>query len=218
MPKIAALIPAAGAGERLGKGPKALLPLGERTMLEHSLTAFEPLVDEIVIAVSAAMLAQLPAQVAERCRVIDGGASRQDTVHRLLQATAAEVVLIHDAARPFVPQGVVRAVLTAATRSGAATAARAVADTLIDVRAGTQPDRDALRAIQTPQGFWRELIVRAHACALRDGYQATDDAALVRRLGHPVELVEGSAWLMKVTTQADYDIAQALAAVWRAHA
>ena len=77
-------------------------------------------------------------------------------------------------------------------------------------------DRGTLRAVQTPQGFRRELILRAHERALDLGYTATDDADLVRALGHEIALVEGSSWLMKVTTQADLELAEALAAVWDA--
>jgi 2-C-methyl-D-erythritol 4-phosphate cytidylyltransferase len=217
VPKTAALIPAAGSGERLGKGPKALLPLGEKTMLEYSLQAFTGLVDNIIIAVSGEMLPQLPRHIAQHYQIIQGGADRQETVLKLLQTTEAETVLIHDAARPFLSRAIVSEIISVVSHSGAATTARSVADTLIDVRSSIQPEREHLRAIQTPQGFWRELILRAHRVAHKDNFQATDDAALVRRIGHPVELVEGSAWLMKVTTAADYEIAQALAGVWCAH-
>lgn len=217
VPKTAALIPAAGSGERLGKGPKALLPLGDKTMLEYSLETFSSLVDEVVIAVSEEMLPQLPASITKHHQIIQGGVNRQETVFKLLQATDAEIVLVHDAARPFLSKSIVSKIISVVVRSGAATTARAVADTLIDVRSSTQPEREHLRAIQTPQGFWRELILRAHRSAYEDGFRATDDAALVRRLGHPVELVQGSAWLMKVTTAADYEMAQALAGVWCAH-
>lgn len=217
VPKTAALIPAAGSGERLGKGPKALLPLGEKTMLEYSLQAFTGLVDDIIIAVSGEMLPQLPRHIAQHYQIIQGGADRQETVFRLLQATDAEIVLIHDAARPFLSAHIISTVICAVVHSGAATVARTVADTLIEVGSGLQPNRENLRAIQTPQGFWRELVLRAHRFAYEDNFQATDDAALVRRLGHSVELVEGSTWLMKVTTAADYEMAQALAAVWCAH-
>lgn len=216
MSKVAALIPAAGSGERLGQGPKALLPLGGRTLLEHSLAALAPIADELIVAVAPSMLPALPEL--PRCQVITGGASRQETVARLLAATDAELVLIHDAARPFLPRAVAQAVLAAAADSGAATAARAVADSLFDLQAARQLAREAVRAIQTPQGFRRELIVRAHTRARQEGYHATDDAELVRRLGHPVVLVEGSAWLLKITTPADYEIACALAGAWRDHA
>jgi 2-C-methyl-D-erythritol 4-phosphate cytidylyltransferase len=186
-------------------------------MLEYSLQAFTGLVDDIIIAVSGEMLPQLPRHIAQHYQIIQGGADRQETVFRLLQATDAEIVLIHDAARPFLSAHIISKVISAVVHSGAATVARTVADTLIEVSSGLQPNRENLRAIQTPQGFWRELILRAHRVAHEDNFQATDDAALVRRLGHSVELVEGSTWLMKVTTVDDYEMAQALTAVWCAH-
>ena len=217
MSRTAALIPAAGRGERLGQGPKAFLPLGKRSLLQVALAALSPHVDEVVVAVSEATLSEARSRFPE-VRFTVGGASRQESVARLLTATEAGTVVIHDAARPFVPASVLNDLLKAARKRGAATAATAVADTLIETATGDTIPRELLRAVQTPQGFRRELLVQAHESATREGTLATDDAALVRALGHPVALVEGSAWLFKVTTPTDYALARALIETWEKRA
>ena len=215
--RIAALIPAAGQGLRLGRGPKAYLSLGEKSLLGHCVDAFAGHVDEIVVAVSADMLPQARAHVPEPHVVITGGESRQGTVEKLLAATSADYVLIHDAARPFLPLRVLQEVIQAVMQTGAVTVALSVADTLVQVQddGGVNAvDRDALRAIQTPQAFTRDLITRAHQHAYAHGLTATDDAALVRQLGHTVTMVTGSSWLKKITTPDDLTQARALERSW----
>ena len=98
---------------------------------------------------------------------------------------------------------------------GAATVGRALADTLVHVETLEVTDRNILRAVQTPQSFKRELILQAHEHAKLKGIEATDDAALVRLLGHKVVLVEGSSWLNKITTVADYEMAKGLVEIWK---
>lgn len=217
--KVAALIPAAGFGTRLGQGPKAFLDLNGRSLLARSVAALAPHVDEVVVALPGGFV--LPTNVS--ARAVIGGTTRQASVLALLRATDAGVVLIHDAARPFLPPEVTRAVRTAAAETGAATAALPVADTLVRGRSdGATPlwseltAREGLWAVQTPQGFWRELLLGAHLEAEREGVQATDDAGLVARLGLPVALVPGDARLFKVTTPGDLVLARALAVVWDA--
>ncbi len=215
--RVAALIPAAGKGERLGKGPKALLPLGQGSILEWSIAAFAGLVDEVIVAVSRDMLGATT-RLDTNIRVIEGGATRQESVFELLKATEAELVLIHDAARPFLSRSVIQSSIDAALQHGAATVVKAVPDSLIEADSGKVVDRSSLRAVQTPQSFRRELILAAHENASRTGFKATDDAALLRRLGHSVALVEGNAWLFKITTPDDYEMAQLMAGVWHARA
>lgn len=212
---IAALIPAAGKGERLGRGPKAFLPLDDDSILHHTLKAFQGQVDECVVAVSPDMLSDVKAHVPTSTRVIIGGSTRQETVYKLLKATQAEIVLIHDAARPFLSSEIVKASIQAARACGAATVIRSVADTLIDHQSLEVIDRSRLLAVQTPQSFRRELILKAHELARSRAIEATDDAALIRLLGHEVRLVQGSGWLNKITTLEDYDIARALINYWQ---
>jgi 2-C-methyl-D-erythritol 4-phosphate cytidylyltransferase len=214
--RIAALIPAAGSGLRLGQGPKAWVALAGESLLSRAVAAFEAQVDEVWVGVAPALKARAEAELGGRARVVCGGATRQESVYNLLRAVQAEVVLVHDAARPFLEAAVIARVVAAVTAHGAASVVTAVADSLIEVDSGRVVDRTPLRAVQTPQGFRRELLLAAHERARERAMEATDDAALVRALGHPVALVEGSSWLFKITTPADLELAQALAPVWDA--
>ena len=212
--KIAALIPAAGTGTRLGRGHKALVEVGGRSLLGRSVRAFEGHVDEVVVAVSPDMCEEVKRQLDNKVKLVLGGATRQASVNNLLAATDADIVLIHDAARPFLETQMIQEVIQEVKNVGAASVTVRVADTLIHAETGAGVDRQDLRAVQTPQGFKREVIVKAHQNAVEQSIAATDDAGLVRLIAHPVALVEGSQWLMKVTTPADLEIAEALAAVW----
>lgn len=208
MSGVAALIAAAGTGTRLGRGPKALLEVGGRTLLDLAVAALAPHVDEVVVAVPEGALGSWPARPG--VAYVAGGATRQESVHALVRATAAGTVLVHDVARPFLTADVVARVLAAAREHGAATAALPVTDTVVTA-SGDELDRASLRAVQTPQGFDRALLLEAHEAALAAGATATDDAALVRRLGRRVALVEGSPILIKVTRPDDLLLAEALA-------
>lgn len=208
-------MPAAGSGERLGLGAKAFLSLGSLTILGQAVRSISGAVTEIVVAVPADRLDEATA-LFPGCRVIAGGSNRQETVAQLVAQTEAPLVLIHDAARPFLPRSVTQAVLAAARRDGAASAALHVADTLVSSSTGKTVPRDALRAVQTPQAFHRSLLLTAQQAASARGYQATDEATLVRQLGHQVTLVPGSAWLFKITTPADLELARAAEPAWNA--
>lgn len=205
--RTAALVAAAGSGTRLGRGPKALVELNGRTLLDLALSALTPQVDEVIVAVPPDLAGGWP----ERRGVtfVAGGSTRQESVRAMLAVTNADHVLVHDVARPFLTPEVIGRVLAAARAHGAATAAMKVADTVITV-SGTELDRSELRAVQTPQGFRRDLLMAAHESAAQAGVSGTDDAGLVRRLGHRVELVEGSPLLLKLTTSEDLLLAKAL--------
>jgi 2-C-methyl-D-erythritol 4-phosphate cytidylyltransferase len=215
-PRTAALIPAAGSGTRLGRGPKAFVEVGGLSLLARSVACLWPYVDEVLVALPAEM--QLPDGV--QARAITGGDTRQASVSALLRATDADIVLIHDAARPFLPARVIHDVTAAAWEVGAATAALPVADTLVQAKAqeeaewGTLTPREGLWAVQTPQGFRRAALLAAHETAYGEGHAATDDAGLIARLGQRVALIPGDARLFKVTTPGDLALAEAVAAVW----
>ena len=213
--KVAALIPAAGSGQRLGHGPKAFVQIGGRSLLERSVAALAGHVDEVLVALPAGMT--LPEGV--QARAIVGGPTRQESVLRLLEATGADLVLIHDAARPFLSAATVQAVLEAVQRTGAVTVAHPLADTLLradGVMWGNLVERAGLWAVQTPQAGRRDWLLAAHQKAETEGYSATDDAGLLHWAGHAVGLVPGEAALFKVTTPGDLLLAEALAAVWDA--
>ena len=213
---VAALIPAAGSGSRLGQGPKALLSLAGKTLLERSVAAFAPYVNRLYVAVSPAMWAQARALLAPEVQLVTGGESRQASVYALLCSSQEDIVIIHDAARPFLAASLIERSIATSAQHAAASVVIPVADSLIRLADGQAVDRQQLRAVQTPQSFRRSLLLQAHQQALQQDYQATDDAALVRALGHDVALIEGSSWLLKVTNPADWDVACALAATWDA--
>ncbi len=209
------LVAAAGGGTRMGLGPKAFVRLGDATLLELAVANVRAVVDDVVVAVPFALLEDARRLVGASARLVPGGASRQATVRAMLGVVDAELVLVHDAARPFLPRTVAERVLAAASAVGAASACLRVTDTVVDVANGRALSRDELRRVQTPQAFVRELLERAHAAAFADGVEATDDAALVTRLGAAVAWVEGSQLLHKLTTAEDLELGLALLDVWR---
>jgi 2-C-methyl-D-erythritol 4-phosphate cytidylyltransferase len=215
-PDLVVLIPAGGAGLRLGhRTPKQFLRIGDATILAVTLRHFirHPAVRAIVIAAPAAHLARTRQLVRHlrarpRVEVVEGGATRQESVWRALQAAPAdaEIVLVHDAVRPFITRGLIDAVRAAAAEHGAVLCALPIVETVKRVVAGVVEstlDRSTLWAVQTPQGFRIALLREAHEKARRDGIVGTDDAMLVERLGHPVRVVQGLAENVKITTPAD---------------
>jgi 2-C-methyl-D-erythritol 4-phosphate cytidylyltransferase len=217
-----AILVAAGRGERMGAGrPKAFLAVAGQTLLVRSARALRdaPSVGTIVAVVPADALDEarslLDASV-PGCVVVAGGGRRQDSVKAGLDALPerfAGVVLVHDAARPFVPAGVVEAVAAAARAHGAAIPAVPLTDTVKEVRdarvTGTL-DRSRLAAAQTPQAFRRDVLVRAYERAFADAATLTDESMAVERLGLPVACVDGSARNRKLTTPDDLEWAERL--------
>lgn len=224
MPKTQVIIPAAGAGTRLGcDGPKALVPLAGRPMLARTLERFRDagLLNHAIIVAAAEHLAALEACTAEsfpgyRLQFVLGGAERQDSVGNGLAALDpdTEIVAIHDAARPFVPVQAILASVRAAEAVGGATVAIRCIDTILEGDDGaflqSTPDRRRMWACQTPQTFQVSALREAYARAQADGFLGTDDATVVRRAGTAVQLIEGSAYNLKVTTPADLTIAELL--------
>lgn len=209
---FSALIPAAGKGQRLGRGPKAFVRLGARTLIQLVVDAFRPHAAEILVAVPGDQLEEAAALL-PGVQVLAGENTRQGTVATLLSQAHNDIVLIHDAARPLLilSGDVIQRTTEAAIERGAATAAVPIFDTVIDIERNQTINRSRFRAVQTPQGFHRDLLLRAHRQASDHGYRATDDTDLVRALGLPVALVEGNPLLFKVTTPEDLLLARALA-------
>ncbi len=214
-----AIILCGGSGTRMGAAQnKVLLPVCGKAAVRRAAEAFVPLVDGMVAvcrpfeqdAIRAALEGvELPVIYAP------GGDTRQSSVYSGLQALpeACDRVLIHDGARCLVDGNIIRRVMDAAERWGAAAAAIPVTDTIKQVDSGEMvvgtPDRSMLRQMQTPQGFHRALIEEAHRQAMAECFTGTDDAALVERLGRPVKLVEGSRRNLKLTTPEDLTMAEA---------
>jgi 2-C-methyl-D-erythritol 4-phosphate cytidylyltransferase len=204
--------------------PKALVPLGGRPLLHYSLRAIAALeaIDEAVVTVPAGMERRARNEV-ERAgvempvKLVAGGAERQDSVRIALGFTSAEseVVVVHDAARPFATPALFAACIEATRRADGAIAAVALADTLKRVEdrvIAATVAREGLWQAQTPQAFRRDILIAAHDLAIRERWAATDDADLVERCGGRVEVIESSATNLKITTPADLEMAEALAA------
>jgi 2-C-methyl-D-erythritol 4-phosphate cytidylyltransferase len=215
MPSITVLVPAGGTGTRLGRRtPKQFLDLGGATILARTLTHFlrHPDVRSIVIAAPTEHLGRTRRLVARSSRrsvqVVAGGATRQESVWQALQAAPSDVdvVLVHDAVRPFIDRRLIDEVVAAGATHGAAICAIPIAETIKRVRDGvvqTTLDRTGLWAVQTPQAFRPAVLREAHDKARRDGVVATDDAMLVERLGQSVQVVPGLAGNVKITTPED---------------
>ena len=216
---VAVLVPAAGAGLRLGPGgPKALRLLAGEPLLVHAIrrVAAAASVRQIVVAAPAAdveAVRLLLAPVAP-VTVVAGGAERQESVALALAAVPADIaiVLVHDAARALTPPSLIESV-AAAVRGGlpAVIPVLPVVDTVKEVGPGEvvlgTVDRSVLRSVQTPQGFRHEVLAAAHAAAADP---LTDDAGLVEKAGLPVTCVPGSELAMKITRPLDLILAEAL--------
>lgn len=223
---VAAIIAAGGRGLRLGADrPKQFLEIGGRSILEMSVAALaaSDRINEIVVALPSEHLeaeSKALKNVFKGLSCVAGGARRQDSVANAFAKTSpkADVIVIHDAARPFVTQDVIARAIDGAKTHGAAIAAVAAKDTIKQIGdanvdgsrliRGTIP-RDSVYLAQTPQAFRREVLARA----LNEGaaIDATDEAMLVERLGVPVHVVEGDTRNVKITTADDFAAAQAAA-------
>lgn len=226
---VGVVIVAAGSSTRAGGGASGELKqfrwVAGKPMLLHSLQTFQERNDVAMV------VCVLPRQMAgdpppwlfqcdtDRMLVATGGATRSDSVRSGLEDLPGECryVLIHDAARPLVTSAMIDRVVTEARKGHGAIAALPVVDTLkrvdADGRIGATVDRATLWRAQTPQGFPREMILKAHDHALATGMSATDDAALCEALGLEVVVVPGSERAMKVTDDADFGRADALRAL-----
>ena len=212
LPKSAAIIAGAGMGHRLGAEiPKALIQIQGITLLERAFISLSKVVDEIIITAPAGYEEQFKALVGQSAEVVTGGVLRSDSIRVALKALSPSVesVLIHDAARALASSALAARVLDE-LRSGqsAVIPVLKVIDTIKEIdRDGfvrATPDRSSLVAAQTPQGFNRQVLERAHSAS----DDATDDAALVEAIGVKVKTIEGEASAFKITTKED--IGQAL--------
>jgi len=219
--RVAAVIVAAGRGERAGQsaeGPKQYRSIGGRPVIAHTLDTFlsHPRISDVVVAIHAddEDLFRAAAPAAPNLRAVRGGESRQDSVRLALQAleeAGPDIVLIHDAVRPFADHGLIGRVIAAADEGLGALPALAVADTLKRGANGLVKgtvSRDGLFAAQTPQGFPFRPILEAHRKAAAEGRSDfTDDAAIAEWAGLPVRLVEGSPDNVKLTWARDIALA-----------
>ena len=207
MSQCAAIIAAAGSGERFGATlPKALITLGNRTLIEHAVAALAPIASEIVICAPAGYEKQIQELVGAEIKVVVGGTTRSDSVRAGIAALSDthKYVLVHDAARALATTDLAHRVLTALVQGESAVIpGLELIDTVKSIDAGghvtATPERASLRRVQTPQGFDLEVLKKAHA----SGAQATDDGALVEALGYKVLIINGEERALKITTPSD---------------
>ncbi|MBA2257756.1 MAG: 2-C-methyl-D-erythritol 4-phosphate cytidylyltransferase [Acidobacteria bacterium] len=218
---VTAIIAAGGVGRRVGAAiPKQLLEIGGRTMLERTVSAFtsHPRIADVIVAVPAEVAAAPPSWLSRHgsVRVVAGGLRRQDSVAAAFDRVpaASDIVLVHDAARPFVSADLIGRCIDAAAAFGGAIAALPASDTVKRVVAGdaapvidaTLP-RESIYLAQTPQAFQRAVLSAAVELG-RSGVEGTDEASLAERAGHAVRVVEGDPANVKITTPEDLENAQ----------
>jgi 2-C-methyl-D-erythritol 4-phosphate cytidylyltransferase / 2-C-methyl-D-erythritol 2,4-cyclodiphosphate synthase len=221
---VTAIIAAGGRGLRFGgESPKQLMEVGGRAILERSVAAFlaHPAVNEVVVALPQPLTDAPPPYLrgaGKPLRIVSGGARRQDSVANAFRAAdaASDVIVIHDAARPFASADLIARTIAAAAESGAAVAAVQACDTVKRTDEGPADAgryvretiaRETIYLAQTPQAFRRDVLDDA----LAQTSDATDEATLAERAGHSVRIVEGEASNLKITTRADLVLAEAIA-------
>lgn len=233
--KVIVIIPAAGLGTRMappGKKTaitKQFFEINGTPILVHTLRVFarNRQVDKIIVALRKTEMQQFRARlererIAEKVELVEGGEHRQDSVANALASLKAapdDIVLVHDAVRPFVDDEIISNIVREVEKHGAAIAGLPATDTIKQVDrvaegaiiTSTIPRERVVQA-QTPQGFRYELIKRAFDSAAADGFTGTDEASLVERLGESVWVVMGSARNIKITTPADMELAEFLLA------
>ena len=223
---VTAIFPAAGSSTRMGGGVnKNLRDLMGEPILIRTLKVFSRIerVNFLIVAVAAHEVAQVEGLLRKTeelkpWRVTVGGSERQFSIANALKLLPvdAQIILVHDAARPLVSARTINDVIDAAEEFGGAIAAVPSKDTIKVVDAAgfvkSTPPRRELVSVQTPQGFKRELLLRAYAQAEADNFLGTDDASLVEKLGVRIKVVTGGYDNIKVTTPEDLAIAETL---WR---
>jgi 2-C-methyl-D-erythritol 4-phosphate cytidylyltransferase len=212
---VLVIIPAAGSGSRFGgELPKQFLPLAGTPILLRTIERFftDERVAHIVVAVAETLLQNV--KQTDRVRFVAGGATRQESVIRALEAAEGdfELVAVHDAVRPFFKVSAFHALLDAAAEHGAALPGMAVTDTIHVARGGklvSTPERDQLIAAQTPQCFRIGILADVLEKAQRDGIDGTDEAGLAARYGYDVRVLPGDASNFKITRPDDLEYAEA---------
>ena len=222
---VSAIIAAGGRGTRVGSAsPKQLLTLGGRTILQRSFDALaqHDRIDEVIVALPSDLVSSPPAYLSasrKPVHIVSGGARRQDSVANAFSRVSAlaDVVVIHDAARPFASAALITRVIAAAAEGGAAIAALQASDTVKE--AAEAPGlrvvertlrRESVFLAQTPQAFTRRVLQDAIVVGTRAPGTATDEASLAEQAGHAVRLVDGESTNIKITTERDLEVSKAI--------
>ena len=224
--RATAIVLAAGEGRRIGgETPKSFLPIAGRALVLRTLDRMfsTKSIEDVIVVVAASEIKRCQSMLGADAPLRDrswrlqaGGATRQQSARRGLAmlSSDAEIVIIHDGARPFVSAGLIDRCVEVAAVHGAVVVGLPARDTIKfvnqDGRIHSTPDRGLLWEIQTPQVFRRELIVAAHQRAERDGVEVTDDAMVVERTGTAVHVIEGERMNFKITVPEDVWLAETL--------
>ncbi len=220
MSGLVVIVPAAGTGSRFGGGlPKQFQPLMDKPVLQHVIERFllDDAITRVIVPVAEILLANV--KNSERVTFVAGGETRQQSVIRgLAEAGDAELIAVHDAARPLFSMEMFHAVVNAARESGAALPVIPVADTIHEMNAdGTVArtlDRTMLGAAQTPQCFRAEILRDVLTRAEAEGLEGTDEAGLAARFGYTVRGVPGDPRNLKITVPEDLAIAESYLRQW----
>ncbi|WP_153732637.1 2-C-methyl-D-erythritol 4-phosphate cytidylyltransferase [Sporosarcina obsidiansis] len=220
--KYTVMIPAAGSGKRMGAGQnKLFLEIGGQSILYHTIGVFQddPYCNEIILAVRPDEQPIIQGILEQHggsktITFVEGGDERQNSVAACIEAYKGDgIVLVHDAARPFIDLSLIRELVHTAHEKGAAIAAVRAKDTIKIVENSMVKqtlNRERLWMIQTPQAFRYELLKEASEAAIQDNFLGTDESMLVERLGHSVQIVESSYDNVKMTTQEDLALGEIL--------
>ncbi|MCI5567086.1 MAG: 2-C-methyl-D-erythritol 4-phosphate cytidylyltransferase [Veillonellaceae bacterium] len=219
------IFPAAGVGKRMHAGQnKVFMEVAGLPVLVRSLMAFAtcPGIGQLIVAIGSADIDRARSLLNSitglgKCIVVEGGSERQYSIRNAMKVLSddADIVLVHDAARPLVSRKTIEAVKSGAIKYGACIAAVPEKNTIKVVDDGlvvATPDRSRLWAVQTPQGFRRDILEEAYKKAEEDGFLGTDDASLVERLGIGVHAIMSDYSNIKLTTPEDIPIAESILA------
>ena len=219
--KISAIIPAAGRGERFG-GKKQLKIMGNRPLMFKTISPFisSDLITELVLVVPENDVEQVEQELksivsAKPLKVIAGGKTRQQSVHKGLTVTedSAELICIHDAVRPFITEALIEKVVNKCKEHDGVILAQPSTDTVkkvIDDQILETLPRETIWRAQTPQVFSKSALLEALELAEAENIHGTDEASLLERIGYQVGFVEGSSLNIKITTEEDWIFAEAI--------
>jgi len=224
---ISAIIAAGGQGRRMNSSvSKQFLNIKGHPILYYTLNKFEKMdeLNSIVLVTGEADIDYTREKIVKRYRfkkveLVSGGKERQDSVYNGLRKLSpqTDIVVIHDGVRPFVPRQIIESSIAAAVEYKAVGVAVPVKDTIkvvdSDNTIKSTPDRSTLWAMQTPQTFHYDIIMKAYEKAMAEGFYGTDDTVLVERLGFPVKIIEGAYENIKITTPEDIVLAEAFISV-----
>ena len=219
---VVVIVPAAGTGSRFGgQIPKQFLTLGGKPIIQHVVERFllDDFVSRVIVPVSELLLASVRQGATDRISWVAGGDTRQQSVIRgVAEAGGAEIIAVHDAARPLFSADLFHAVVEGARQFGAALPVVPVSDTIHvmneDATVASTLDRSMLGAAQTPQAFRAGLLREVLERAQREGIDGTDEAGLTARFGHKVHAVPGDPRNLKITLPEDLEIAESYLRQW----